>query len=329
MSLLKLSVACGYYDRTRALLDGKIPIEGVDIIPVALEPEEAFHRAFKFGEFDVTEISLSSHVMTTSRGEHQYVAIPAFVSRVFRHSGIFINKKKGIRSAADLRGKTIGVPEYQITANVWIRGILKDDFGLEPASCKWIRGGIEEPGRQERAPIKLPAAIDLTQAPADKTLSKMLAAGEIDAMITARAPSCYLDGHPDVDRLFPDKATEEEYFRRTKIFPIMHAIGIRKELVAQHPWLPVSLYKAFEASKAILPYWLRDQSALHVTLPWGWYEYERMVREFGADYWPYGFDANKHVLETFCRYHHDQGLSQRLVKPDELFAASTLDLSKI
>lgn len=328
MSPLKLSLACGYYDRTRAIFDGKIPIEGVDPVPVPLEPEEAFHRAFKFGEFDITEISLSSHVMTTSRGENAYVAIPAFVSRVFRHSGIYINTKKGIQAAADLKGKRIGVPEYQITANVWIRGILKDDFGLLPKDCKWIRGGIEEPGRQERAPIKLPSEIDLTQAPDDKTLSGMLAAGELDAMISARAPSCFLNGHPDVGRLFPDKSTEEDYFRRTRIFPIMHAIGIRKELVLQHPWLPVSVFKAFEASKAILPYWMRDLSALHLTLPWGWYEYERTVREFG-DFWPYGFAANRHVLDTFVRYHHDQGLSHRLVNPEELFAASTLDLSKI
>ena len=329
MKKLTLSLACGPYDRTAALLDGRVRIEGVDIIPAPLTPEEAFHRAFKFGEFDITEMSMSSHVVMTSRGEAEYVGVPAFISRVFRHSGIYIRTDRGIKSPADLRGKLIGIPEYQITANVWIRGILQDDFGVKPSELKWRRGGIEEPGRGERAPITLPKEIDLQQIPDDKTLSGMLESGELDAVIGARAPSCFLRGAPNVGRLFPDRKTEEEYYTRTKIFPIMHLVGIRKALVDEHPWLPVSVYKAFCEARQHVFYALGDLSALHYTLPWSVMDYEHTMRLFGSDYWSYGLKQNQHVVDTFLRYHHEQGLSSRRVKPEELFAPSTLDISKI
>ena len=329
MKKLTLSLACGPYDRTAALLDGRVRIEGVDIIPAPLTPEEAFHRAFKFGEFDITEMSMSSHVVMTSRGEAEYVGVPAFISRVFRHSGIYIRTDRGIKSPADLRGKLIGIPEYQITANVWIRGILQDDFGVKPSELKWRRGGIEEPGRGERAPITLPKEIDLQQIPDNKTLSGMLESGELDAVIGARAPSCFLRGAPNVGRLFPDRKTEEEYYTRTRIFPIMHLVGIRKALVDEHPWLPVSVYKAFCEARQHVFYGLGDLSALHYTLPWSVMDYEHTMRLFGSDYWSYGLKQNQHVVDTFLRYHHEQGLSSRRVKPEELFAPSTLDISKI
>jgi len=229
---LALSMAVCDYDRTRAIFDGRAAVEGCDITAVPLEPEEAFHRAFKFSEFDISEISMSSYIMTTARGDAHYVAIPAFVSRLFRHSGIYIRTDRGIARPQDLKGKTVGVPEYQITANVWIRGILKDEYGVVPSDIKWRRGGLEDPGRDERATIALPPDIDLKAIPAHRTLSDMLAAGELDALISARAPSCFLRGAPHVDRLFADyPATEEAYFRKTGIFPIMHAIGIRRSLV--------------------------------------------------------------------------------------------------
>ena len=205
MSALQLSMGCCNYDRTRALFDGRVRIEGCEVLPVAIEPEEAFHRAFSFREFDVSELSISSHTVMTSRGENQYVGIPAFVSRLFRHSGIYIRTDRGIDGPAALAGKTIGLPEYQITANVWIRGILQDDFGLKPEAIHWRRGGLEEPGRGERAPLKLPPQIDLKQVTEGKTLSGMLEGGELDAVISARAPSCFERGAPNVARLFPDE----------------------------------------------------------------------------------------------------------------------------
>lgn len=330
MKKLTLSMSCTNYDRTAALFDGRVEIEGVDLIASQLEPEECFHRAFKSAEFDISEISLSSHTMMTSRGSNAYVAIPAFVSRLFRHSGIYIRTDRGIRSPADLAGKKVGLPEYQITANVWIRGILEDDYGLKPASVHWRRGGVEEAGRGERAPLKLPADIDLQQIPDDKTLSGMLAAGELDAVISARAPSCFLRGEPHVDRMFPDyPATEADYFKRTHIFPTMHVIGIRRELAEAHPWLAVNVFKAFIRAKDLAFHEMGQIGHLFHSLPWGVAAYEQAKRDMGPDYWSYGFQTNLHVLETFTRYHHEQGLSARRVEPAELFTHSSLELTRI
>ncbi len=330
MPKLQISLGCCNYDRTKAIFDGRAPIEGCEVLPVAIEPEEAFHRAFSSQEFDVSEISISSHTLTTARGENAYVGIPAFVSRLFRHSGIYIRTDRGIDRPEALQGKTIGLPEYQITANVWIRGILQDDYQVKPASIHWRRGGLEEPGRLERAPLDLLANIELTQVADGKTLSGMLEAGELDGVISARAPSCFERGAPNVARLFPDyRRTEEDYFRRTKIFPTMHIIGIRKSLVERHPWLPVSVLKAFMRAKDLAMYELGQIGHLFTTLPWGVSEFENARRLMGSDYWSYGFEPNRHVLDTFTCYHYEQGLSARKVAPEELFAHSTLDLTKI
>jgi 4,5-dihydroxyphthalate decarboxylase len=330
MSKLKLSMSVGNYDRTQALFDGRVQIEGCEVTSVPLEPEEAFHRAFRYGEFDITEISMSSHMMTTARGDNQYVAVPAFLSRVFRQSGIYVRTDRGIDRPQDLKGKRIGVPEYQITANVWIRGILEEEFGVRPSDIHWRRGGIEEAGRGERAPISLPPSIDLQQIPDDKTLSGMLEAGEIDGYIGARAPSCFLRGAPHVGRLFKNYIEDEkDYFRRTRIFPIMHMVGIRKSLVEQHPWLAVSVYKAFLKAKALAVHELNEICHLAVTLPWMVHHHNEAKALMGEDYWPYGLDANRHVIEKFSQYHYGQGLSVRQVAPEELFARSSLDLSKI
>jgi len=323
-------MGCCDYDRTRAIFDGRVRIEGCDLIAAPIEPEEAFHRAFSSQDFDVSEISISSHTLLTSRGQNAYVGIPAFVSRLFRHSGIYIRTDRGIDGPAALAGKRVGVPEYQITANVWIRGILRDDYGLKPEDVHWRRGGVEAPGRGERTPIKLPPEIDLQQVPGDKTLSGMLEAGELDAVISARAPSCFDRGAPKIARLFPDyRKVEEDYYRRTKIFPTMHVIGIRKTLVERHPWLPVSVYKAFLRAKELAMQELGQIGHLFVSLPWGVSEFEKARELMGADYWSYGFEANRHVLETFTRYHHEQGLSPRRLQPEDMFAPETLEAYKI
>ena len=327
---LQLSLAVCDYDRTHAIFDRRAPIEGSDVTAVPIEPEEAFHRAFKYREFDVTEISMSSYIMTTARGDAHYVAVPAFVSRLFRHSGIYIRTDRGIARAQDLKGKTIGVPEYQITANVWIRGILKDEYGVAPSDIKWRRGGLEEPGREERASIKLPADVDLQPIPEHRTLSAMLAAGELDGLFSARAPSCFLRGAPNVARLFPDyPAVEEAYFKKTKIFPIMHAIGIRRALAEKHPWLAVSVYKAFLKAKELCMHELGQIGHLAASLPWSVAEYDRLRTVMGEDYWSYGVHTNRHVLDTLTRYSFDQGLSVRKLDVNEMFAPSTYDLSKI
>jgi 4,5-dihydroxyphthalate decarboxylase len=327
---LEISLGCCDYDRTRAIFDGRVQIDGCEVSATAVEPEEAFHRAFKYQEFDISELSLSSYTLQLSRAENPYVAIPAFVSRLFRHSGIYIRTDRGIARPEDLEGKTLGLPEYQITANVWIRGILNDEYAVKTQDVHWRSGGIEEAGREERAPLRLPSSIDLKPIAAGKTLSAMLEAGELDGMIGARAPSCFLRGAPNVARLFPDfKSAEQEYFRRTRIFPIMHVIGIRKTLLEKHPWLAVNVMKAFIKAKELCWYELGQIGHLFNSLPWGVAEFGETRRLMGEDYWSYGLQSNRHVLEAFTRYHHEQGLSARQVAPEELFAPAACDLSKI
>ena len=330
MAKLSVSLSCCDYDRCRAIFDGRVTIEGCDVYPTALEPEECFHRAFKHQEFDISELSLSSHTLTSAQGTNAYVGVPAFVSRLFRHSGIYVRTDRGIERPEDLSGKTIGLPEYQITANVWIRGILSDEYGVGVSDVHWRSGGIEEPGRSERAPLDLPGNIDLQPIPADQTLSQMLEAGELDAVIGARAPSCFHRGAEGIARLFPDvQAAEQNYYERTNIFPIMHVIGIRKNLAEQHPWLAVSVLKAFTEAKRLAMEDLAQIGHLYVSLPWAPAEKDRAMALMGNDYWSYGIEENRHVLKVFLRYHHEQGLSKQMLTPEALFAPSTSDLTKV
>jgi 4,5-dihydroxyphthalate decarboxylase len=327
---VELSLSVCEYDRTAALFDGRAPIEGCDVTAVANSPEESFHRAFKYQEFDVTEISMSSYLLSVARNDSHYVAIPAFVSRLFRHSGIYIRTDRGIKGPADLKGKTIGLPEYQMTANVWVRGMLEEEYGVKPTDIKWRRGGLEEPGREERAKISLPKDIDLQAVPEDRTISDMLAKGELDGLLSARAPSCLLRGAPNIGRLWPDyPAVEAAYYQKTKLFPIMHAIGIRRSLVEKYPWLAVNVYKAFVKAKALCMEELAEIGHLHATLPWPVYAYDQARKVMGPDYWTYGAHENKLPLETLARYSFQQGLSVRQVPFEEMFAMPTYELTKI
>ncbi len=330
MKRIPLSLSVCNYDRTAALFDGRVTMEGVDLNPVALEPEESFHRAFKYREFDVSELSLSSHTLSVARGDNHYVGIPAYVSRLFRHSSLYIRTDRGIKSPADLRGRIVGLPEYQMTANVWLRGIITDEYGVHPREIKWRNGGLEEPGREERTKIKLPDDVELKAIPTDRTLSDMLEKGEIDALLAARAPSCFLRGAPNVDRMWPDyPKVEEAYFKKTGVFPIMHIMGVRKSLAEAHPWLPVSIFKAFIKAKELCTHEMGQIGHLFSSLPWSVYEHERLQREMGRDYWSYGLEANHKVLDMLTRYSYEHGLSSRKVAPEELFWPATHDLSKI
>jgi 4,5-dihydroxyphthalate decarboxylase len=237
-----LTIACGNYDRTRAIIDGRVKVEGCAVTYLPLYPEEIFFRAFRYQEFDVAELSFSSYLRTVSAGTSAYIGLPAFVSRIFRHSGIYVRADAGIRNPQDLRGKRIGLPEYQITAVVWMRGLLQHQYGVLPNEISWRSGGQEQPGRDERTPLKPIPGLDLKPIGADQTLVGMLRDGELDALFTARAPSSFLAGEPHVARLFPDtRAAETAYYQKTRMFPIMHLIGIRKTLVQQYPWLVTSV----------------------------------------------------------------------------------------
>jgi 4,5-dihydroxyphthalate decarboxylase len=327
---IPLTIACGDYDRTRAIKDGRVPVEGCAVTYIPLEPEEVFFRAFRYQEFDVCELSFSSYLRVTDAGTSDYIGIPAFVSRVFRHSGIYVRTDRGIRTPEDLKGRLIGLPEYQITAVVWMRGILQDEYGVTPTDMRWRSGGIEQPGRDERTPLAPIPGLDLQPIASDKTLSGMLAAGELDAMFSARAPSCFLRGAPHVGRLFPDyRAVEKAYYRKTGMFPIMHLVGVRKSLVERHPWLPASLYKAFAAAKDIAMEEARDINALRVTLPWLEAECLETMALMGADYWRYGVAENRKEIDTLARYAHEQGLVKQRLGADALFARPTIEMSRI
>jgi 4,5-dihydroxyphthalate decarboxylase len=323
--MLNVSLATNYYDRTAPIYDGRVKVEGCNVHHVLLEAPEIFHRLFKFEEFDIAEMSLSTHMMTTARGDSPFVGIPVFPLRMFRHSGVYIRTDRGINRPEDLRGKLIGVPEFQQTANVWVRGILDEEYGVTVASVRWRSGGLEEPGREERAEIHLPADVEWQVIPRDRTLNDMLEKGEIDAIISPRPPTCFSrrDGHPQVAQLWPDyPAVELDYFKRTQIFPIMHVVGIRRSLAKENPWLPVAVMKAFLKAKELIDF-------RHSTLlPWAAAEYRRMQALLGEDYWSYHLEPNRHVIEAFGRYSLRQGLIKRKVEPEELFAPSTLNLSK-
>jgi 4,5-dihydroxyphthalate decarboxylase len=328
MSKLNFSVAIGDYDRNRPLIDGVVQIDGVDPVFMTLSPEEIFFRAFKTADFDICELSLSSSTVKTAEGNFPYVGIPAFLSRCFRHTCLYVRTDR-IQKPQDLKGKRMGLPEYQLTAMVWARALLEDEFGVKPSDITWVRGGIADPGRPEKIKLNLPKDVKLEAAPEGKTISGMLAAGEIDAFMAPRAPALPPDT-PNVGWLFPDpEAAAKDYYRRTRIFPIMHIVGVRRSLAEKHPWLPAAVFKAFEQSKAVAVERLRDVSATKVTLP---FIEERVLEAqalMGEDYWSYGVPSNRHVLETFFRHHHAQGLSSKLVTPEDLFHPATLETVKI
>ena len=329
MSKLQLSVAIGDYDRMRPLVDGLVQIDSVDAQFMLLDPEEIFFRAFRHADFDVCELSLSSYSVKTAAGTSPYIAVPVFPSRAFRHTSVYVRTDR-IKSPADLKGRRIGVPEYQLTANIWVRLFPEEDYGIRPSDITWVRGGYEHPGRIEKISLNLPDDVKVENARADATISDLLASGEIDAVIGPRAPSCFDHGHPNVGYLFADpQATATEWYRRTRLFPIMHTLGIRRTLVEKHSWLPVAIYKAFERSKAVALAKLSDTSATKVTLPFVEEQLGAARRLMGEDFWSYGLESNREVLRRFLERHHAEGLSSRLLTPEELFHASALELHKI
>ncbi len=325
-----VTIACGNYDRTRAIKDGTVNVEGCAVTYLPLYPEEIFHRAFKFQEFDISELSFSSYIRTVAAGTAAYIGIPAFVSRIFRHSGMYIRKDAGIAKPQDLRGKRVGVPEYQITAVVWMRGLMQHEYGVRPSEIHWRSGGQEQPGRHERTPLKAIPGFDLQPIGDDRTLVGMLRAGELDALFTARAPSSFLNGEAHIARLFADtRQAERAYYKKTGLFPIMHLIGIRKTLAEKYPWLPTSVYKAFCAAKALAMIDLRDVNALTVTLPWLEAETNETSALMGDDFWKYGISENLAEIAALTQYVHEQGLADRKVKVEELFHPATFEISKV
>ena len=322
--MLRLTLAAGHYDRTEALRDGRVRPEGVDLTYLMLPVEEIFWRMAQYREFDVAEFSLGGYLVRRGRGADDLIAIPAFLSRFFRHSGVFVHAAAGIERPEDLRGKRVGVPEYQMTAAVWVRGFLSDDYGVRPQDVEWVQGGLEDPGRIPFEPAE-PPGVTVGFAPADRSLAQMLAAGEIDALVTARTPSTFDRRGGPVRRLFADPwAVERDYYQRTGVFPIMHTVAIKREVLDADPWVASTLFKAFSEAKDLALADLTQTSALPISLPFLVAHAYETTALMGDDFWPYGVEeANRQALETFVRYMHEQGLIPQPMPIESLFPAST------
>ena len=318
---MRVALACWDYDRTRAIADGRIRPEGLEVDFIALPPEETFFRMARFREFDVAELSLSSYVISRRNPEPPFVAVPVFPSRAFRHSGIYV--RRGIEQPEDLRGGRVGVAEYQLTANVWIRGILAEHHGVPVREMTYVTGGLEDPRRVEKLRLDLPEDIRVEQAPPTTTLTELLSRGKLDAIYSPRAPL-------DAVRLFEDfPAAERAYFEATGIFPIMHVLAMRADLYEANRWTARSLFKAFSAARDEAVAALFETAALKVSLPWTLAHAEEARALLGDDFWPYGVEPNRHVLEKFLEYARDQGLADAAQTVDGLFAPETLEEFRI
>lgn len=330
MGKMRLTLACWDYDRTRALQEGRVEVEGVDLTYLPLRVEETFWRMLRYQEFDACELSVGSYLIAREKGHPQFVAIPVFPSRAFRHSCIFINTGSGIQEPQDLVGKRVGVPEYQMTMAIWVRGILQHNYGVPPEKIKWFTGGQEKPGRMDKVKHDLPPSIDIRPIGSEQTLSSMLENGEIDALMSTYLPSPFVRRSPKVRRLIPNfREVEREYYRRTGIFPVMHTVVLREDVYRRYPWVAQSLYKAFSEAKRHCQESMYDFSALKYMLAWSIADMEEEREIFGDDLWPYGLEANQYGLQTLVQYAYEQGLIHKKVNAKDLFAPNTLEDFKI
>lgn len=328
MTRLTLSLACTQTDRAAPILDGRVKIAGAEVLPLPGVTQDIFRRVLNDRAFDIAEMSMSSHLIQVDRGVKDYVAIPVYLSRSFRHSAIYIRSDRGIERPEDLAGRTVGVQQFQQTIGLWVRGILGDVHGVRTQDITWKNGGLEEPGGGERLALNLPESISLSPIPATETLNGMLADGRLDALIATKPPSCFAKGSADVARLFPDaRAAEIDYFQRTQCFPIMHCVVIRQSLVDQHPWLPAEVFKAFVKAKALAMADLREVNILRSTLPWLAEAVEAARAVMGPNVWTYGLSESRHEVESMLRYAHNDGLTERHLTPEDIFHPSTFNLA--
>jgi 4,5-dihydroxyphthalate decarboxylase len=320
MANLKLTLACWDYDRTRPLADGTIKAEGIDLEVKLLRPRDMFPRMLEKREFDASELSLASYTALIGRNQCPFVAIPVAVSKFFRHGCIYIRRDANIKSPHDLRGKRIGTTQYSSTAATYMRGMLRDDYGIDAKDIHWFMGGLTKPTEAPLIPLDLPSDIRLDYVPAGDTLERMMRESRLDALMSIYIPTLMAEGWPNIERLFIDfKNVEQDYYTRTGIFPIMHTVALRDDIVAKHPWVPQSLYKAFcdARDEAIKGLW--DTDALRLSLPWLIDHIEENWRIFGKDFWAYGMKANRPALEAVGRYVHEQGFSPRPVTAAEIW----------
>lgn len=322
MANLKLTLACWDYDRTRPLIDGRVKPEGMDLDIQLLRPRQTFQRMLDDQEFHASELSLASYTALKGRGACPFVAIPVALSKIFRHSCIYVRTDVGIEKPEDLKGKRVGTSQYSSTALVFMRGMLQHEYGVRDSDMHWHMGGLNTFTEQPLIPLNLPERVKLDFLSGGQTLERMFEAGDLDALLSIYIPQLFLNGSPRITRLFPNfKHVEQDYYRRTGIFPIMHTIVVREDVYREHPWVAKSLYRAFSEAKDIAVNGLYDTDALHLALPWLLDHVEEAWRVFGKDFWAYGLEPNRATFTAIGHYVHEQGLSPRVVSADELFPA--------
>jgi 4,5-dihydroxyphthalate decarboxylase len=326
---LNLTLAVCDYEHVRDLASGVVRADGITLTPLVFPSiEEITFRFTRTLEWDVSELSFGKYTSLTSQGNAPMIGIPVFPSRVHRHSAIYVRGDRGIRAPKDLEGRTIGIPEWAQTAGVYVRGFLAEHYGVDLSSISWLQAGVDEPGRDEKVALKLPAGIRYRAMP-ETSLSAMLASGEIDAAITARAPLAFAPGGKIV-RMFPDyRAEEERLFRKTKVFPIMHLMTMRRAVFEQYPWIAMNLFKAFEEAKRRCFERLRDFTCARVPLPWGAAIADEIAATYGPDPYPYGVEASRATIEAFCRYAHEQGVTHRLMQAEDLFPPEVRAVARV
>jgi 4,5-dihydroxyphthalate decarboxylase len=320
MNKLPLTLAISHYDVVSDLTSGRVPVEGVGLRCLEFPIVELFFRMLQFREFDASEISFAKYIAMRANGENWLTAIPVFPTRVFRHSSIYIRRDGPVKQPADLRGRRVGVPEWAQTAQVYVRGALQHQYGIDLTSIEWVQAGVNEAGRTEKVGLSLPPGLKLTPLPA-KNLSDMLVAGEIDAAMTAAPPSCFLKGHPNIGRLFDDHmAVERAYYLETGIFPIMHTVVIQTEVLERNPWLATSLFTAFDEARRRSVERAMDMGMSRFPLPWV-SDLARRARDMlGGELWPYGIEANRKTLEAFLQYAYEQGVCREQLTVEDIFA---------
>jgi 4,5-dihydroxyphthalate decarboxylase len=326
MEKVALTLAIGDYDHTRDLASGHVPVQGATLNVLTLPPEEAFFRFTHFREWEVSEMSMGKYVSLRSQDDDGLAAIPVFPSRVFRHSMIYVRDGGGLERPEQLKGKRIGVPEWAQTAVIYARGYLSHQAGVPLDSAEWVQAGVNEAGRVEKVKLKLPPGVRLRPEPT-RSLNDMLLAGDLDAVLSARPPRSLGSG---IQRLFPDYQTAEEaYYKQTGVFPIMHVIVLRSDVLGRHPWLAMNLYKAFEEAKRRSIERLSDITASHAPFAWLAPSAERMKALFGEDFWPYGLDRNRKTLQAFVDFAFEQGVCHRQLALEELFPKQVLTSFKV
>jgi 4,5-dihydroxyphthalate decarboxylase len=322
MSKLSLTMAIPEYDHTRDVVSGRVPVEGIDLTCLIYPVEEIFYRFIVYKEFDVAEISFAKYSSLISQGNTDFFALPIFPSRVFRHSSLYVRDGGPIKKITDLKGRKVGIPEWAQTAAVYSRGFLQDQYGIELSSIHWVQAGVNQPGRIEKVDLKLPKGVEIARI-ADKSLNEMLLSGEIDAALVARAPDAFVKGNPKIRRLFEDfMDVETDYYRTTGIFPIMHAVAVRRDVLDKHPWVARNLFTAFEEAKRRSIERVLEATVSLFPIPWYFEHARRGMELFGKDYFPYGIEENRKTLEAFLKWGYEQGVCKRLVEVDEMFPNS-------